>query len=439
MHPACNNTAFKQALRDFLAGACSDSELKQWFDPLQFKLNSPEKRLNVLFPHTFFADWFAGSAKGLFEEQVGLFLEPGYWVEYEFGGPKKTGPNVDGLKLSLRADLPFGRQWTFDTFLFGAGNQAAVNIVRRAVQPGEPAYNPLLIQGESGVGKSHLLKAAANEFARRIDPDKVFHGQGHELLQVLDSGGAADQECLLLDDLQQAIELPGLQDRLVTLFDAFQSAQKPMLFALAEPLKTLPRLEPKLRSRLESGLLVHIKPPELEVRVKHVSALARSRNIRLSREQTLTLAQRFRDFRGMSGVVHQLSAFRDASRQDPTDAEFKRIALALDHQVDAKPDAKRILNVVAAFFDLSPEAVTSQGRKQNQVLARQTAMYLCRHLAQTSYPSLGRLFGGRDHSTVIYAVKKIRELERTRPEVKKMMTELKKRCQNEQGEGFRHD
>ena len=179
-----------------------------------------------------------------------------------------------------------------------------------------------------------------------------------------------------------------------------------MVFTTTMPVSSFSWLPDELRTRLDSGLMVQLAPPDLDVRMKYIQEHCQRKKLQLSKSQMLTLAQIHRDFRSLLGVLNKFQAFREVLKRDISEAIFENI-LGRSHKAQtgvATPDA--ILALVAQHFKVDKRDLLGPKRRKELVMARQVAMLLCREELGLSYPALGKLFGGKDHSTVLYGVKK---------------------------------
>lgn len=429
---------FKDDFRQHLSRSCPEQDLRRWFDPLDLEVSEPDQTFRVSFPHAFFAAWFDTSVKELFERQIGQFLGPGYVVRYLTkngpGGPERAPAFLE--KTAATTDFPFGNQFTFDTFLANEKNHFPLALAQEVSRNREVRYNPFLVCGPSGSGKTHLLRAMANAVAKGQDSDSIFYGSIGDI-QNLYAAKAQPVEAracmqahdwLFIDELTDIRRAPDLQRELIVLFNAFHDAGKQMVFSSTERVTSCDFLDPTLRSRLEWGLMVHLKTPDLDVRIAFVEQANRDMRLLLSREQVLTLASRFDEFRRLEGVLLRIEAFRKHSGRDLTEADFLRhIRLSEDRSVP-ELTPQRILAVTAGHFGLAEADLIGHSRRKELVFARQTAMALCRALLGMSYPALGKLFGGKDHSTVLYSIRKFQQLQKDNEETKQLFRKLSQTC-----------
>ena len=429
----------KENLRQQLRQSCSEQELRQWFDPLLLNLSQEEKRLRVLFPHPFFAEWFASNLQNKFEEELHQLLGPGYLLVYRNSANTNGGqPTHSGGNGAKTLDYPFGSQFTFETFFANRKNYFSLASAREVAKQTNSQYNPFIICGGNGSGKTHILKSIANEMAKNTPKEHIFFGTMDDMQALYAERFNNDSfatrrffslyRAFFLDDLQHIERYPKLQDELVILFNTFYDQKKQMVFAATGQINNFPFLEPKLKSRLEWGLIIHLREPDLDIRIKYVQHMVKAKSIALSKEQVLTLAHRYQDFRFLQGVLLKLSAFRELMHKDLQDGDFDMVLQNTEERTTPSLEPEAILQVVGEHFQTPVKHITGVKRHQKVVLARQLAMYLCRELLGSSYPVLGRIFGGKDHSTAMHSVKKIEKLKRDNEDMNLLLTELRRKC-----------
>lgn len=430
----------KDALRQHLSRACPEQELKRWFDPLEVEVIEPIQVFSVEFPHAYFAQWFGQSVQDFFEKEVGHFMGPGYVMQYHCravqnqGG--KTAPFTD---LVSHIDFPFGHGFTFETYHANEKNFFPVALAREVAKSAEVKYNPFIICGASGTGKTHLLRAIANHLSRHNDKQRIFFGTVEDIENIFTvkfPGRTYEArkflqsfDWLCVDDFQSMRKHVHLQEELILLFNMFHDRKKQMVFSSSERISTFDFLDPTMRSRLEWGLVVHLKDPDLDVRVDFVETTNRTRKLGLDHDKTLTLARRFENIRKLRGILLKIEAYREHLQRDRlTEPEFRRIIRQSDDRRGANLTPDHIVSVTAAHFQVEVKDIMGSKRHKNVVLARQTAMTLCRALLGMSFPALGKFFGGKDHSTVLYSIKKMQSLQSDNEDTKKLFQTLSKKC-----------
>ncbi len=428
----------KTILRRHLQQTYSEQELRQWFEPLRIFQNDIDKSIQVVFPHPYFAQWFSDTVQQGFEEQLSMLLGPSNTISYSCRQQGGSMPLVNKRTL-LPPVSPFGNKFSFDTFIVNNKNHFPYVSAKEIVGQGETNFNPLVICGPQGSGKTHILKAIGNEFSKTLERKNVFLGTVEEIADIYSTSFDDDTvrarkyitgsfSCLLVDDIQRIVDNDVLQEELTILFDHFHDARKQMVFCCSGRLGDLEHMSEALRSRLEWGLIISLKAPDLDIRVKYIQAMCKARRIKLNKEQVLTLAQRFTDLRFLEGILLKLFAFKKLVHKNIQDADFQQI---LDHAEGSSRHgltAEEIIGVVAEHFALPVKVLTGTKRDRNIAFARQVGMYLCRLLIGCSYPTLGKHFGGKDHSTVMYAVNKIEKLQADDQDMNRLLNTLKKKC-----------
>ncbi|MDC0336205.1 DnaA/Hda family protein [Pseudodesulfovibrio sp.] len=428
----------KQSLRKHLQQTSTNDELARWFDPLNFEYEEENKRVTVGFPHAFFAKWFESEIQDKFEAQLNLFLGNGYLVVYQESASGDTPTGVQASDVVKRIDFPFGQEFTFDTFLINKKNYFPIASAKEVSKQGGSLFNPFIICGPGGSGKTHLIKSVGNEISKKNDYSTIFMGTMDELnsLYTIQFKGDPfrarnhlfEYDFLFIDDFHKIREYPHFQQELVNIFNHFYDNKKQMVFACRDKVTSYDFLDDSLQSRLGWGLVVTLKEPDLEIRVGYIQRHCRMKRLTLSKEQILTLAQRFTDFRFLQGILLKLFAFKELVKKDLSEKDFEHILANTEEKATDDLTPKKIMAVVSEHFNINIKDLTGSKRHQHIAQARQIAMYLCRQMLSTSYPSLGRSFGGKDHSTVLYSVKKIDQLQDDDYELKQLLKSLKQKC-----------
>jgi chromosomal replication initiator protein len=334
-------------------------------------------------------------------------------------------------------------KYTFDTFVIGASNRFAHAAAVAVAEAPAKAYNPLFIYGDSGLGKTHLLHAIGH-YARNLFPHvKVRYVNSEEFTNdfinsIRDDKAAnfqrryRDVDVLLIDDIQFLQGKVQTQEEFFHTFNTLHNANKQVVITSDVPPKQLAGFEERMRSRFEMGLLTDVQPPDLETRI---AILRKGHPERLSVPDDVLefIASRIStNIRELEGALIRVTAFANLNRQ-PVDMSLAEIVLR-----DLMPDdASRqvtpatIMAQTAAYFGLTLDDLQGQSRSRVLVTARQIAMYLCRELTDMSLPKIGQQFGGRDHTTVMHADKKIRQLMAERRAIYNQVTELTNRIKQQ--------
>ncbi|MEW2548089.1 chromosomal replication initiator protein DnaA [Streptomyces sp. NPDC047002] len=336
-------------------------------------------------------------------------------------------------------------KYLFDTFVIGASNRFAHAAAVAVAEAPAKAYNPLFIYGESGLGKTHLLHAIGH-YARSLFPGtRVRYVSSEEFTNefinsIRDGKGDTfrkryrDVDILLVDDIQFLASKESTQEEFFHTFNTLHNANKQIVLSSDRPPKQLMTLEDRLRNRFEWGLTTDVQPPELETRIAILRKKAVQEQLNAPPEVLEFIASRIsRNIRELEGALIRVTAFASLNRQ-PVDLGLTEIVLKdlIPGGEDAAPEitAAAIMAATADYFGLSVEDLCGSSRSRVLVTARQIAMYLCRELTDLSLPKIGAQFGGRDHTTVMHADRKIRALMAERRSIYNQVTELTNRIKN---------
>jgi chromosomal replication initiator protein len=336
-------------------------------------------------------------------------------------------------------------KYTFDTFVIGASNRFAHAAAVAVAEAPSRAYNPLFIWGESGLGKTHLLHAVGH-YAQRLFPGmRVRYVSTEEFTNdfinsLRDDRKVAfqrryrDIDILLVDDIQFLEGKEGTQEEFFHTFNTLHNANKQIVVSSDRPPKRLETLEDRLRTRFEWGLITDIQPPELETRIAILRKKAAQDRLAVPGDVLEFIAARIEaNIRELEGALIRVTAFASLNQQavDVGLAEIVLRDLIPDSQAP-EINASTIMGVTAEFFDVTLDELCGPGKTKALAGARQIAMYLCRELTDMSLPRIGQTFGGRDHTTVMHADKKIRkemaERRRIYDQVQELTSRIKQRA-----------
>ncbi|NCV34942.1 MAG: chromosomal replication initiator protein DnaA [Actinobacteria bacterium] len=335
-------------------------------------------------------------------------------------------------------------RYIFETFVIGASNRFAHAAAVAVAEAPAKAYNPLFIYGESGLGKTHLLHAIGayakelysglrvryvsseeftNDFINSIRDDKssVFQRRYRDL------------DILLVDDIQFLENKERTQEEFFHTFNTLYNANKQIVISSDRPPKQLTTLEDRLRSRFEWGLITDIQPPELETRIAILRKKAVQDKLTAPDDVLEYIASKIStNIRELEGALIRVTAFASLNRQ-PVDMGLAEIVLKDLIPDESAPEitAPTIMAQTAAYFSLTIDDLCGTSRSRVLVNARQIAMYLCRELTDLSLPKIGQTFGGRDHTTVMHADRKVRQLMAERRSIFNQVTELTNRIKQQ--------
>jgi len=354
--------------------------------------------------------------------------------------PGSTGPRLGGTRLNSK--------YTFETFVIGSSNRFAHAAAVAVAEAPAKAYNPLFVYGDSGLGKTHLLHAIGHYAQTLYSGLKVRYVSSEEFtndfINMIRDGKQdgfrrryRDVDVLLVDDIQFLENKEGTQEEFFHTFNTLHNASKQIVISSDRAPKRLVTLEDRLRSRFEWGLLTDVQPPELETRIAILRRKAIQEGLNAPPEVLEYIASRIStNIRELEGALIRVTAFASLNRQS-VDLQLAEIVLKdlIPEAQGPQITAATIMGQTASYFGLSIDDLCGTSRSRVLVTARHIAMYLCRELTDLSLPKIGQQFGGRDHTTVINADRKIRSLMAERRSIYTQVTELTNRIKQQARSG----
>jgi chromosomal replication initiator protein len=371
-------------------------------------------------------------------------VEIGRLDEADLSGMGGMGghPGVDGSAGVRQARL--NPKYVFETFVIGSSNRFAhAAAVAVAEAPGK-AYNPLLIYGDSGLGKTHLLHAIGHYVRSLFNGARVRYVSSEEFTNdfinaIRDDRAAAfqrryrDVDVLLIDDIQFLEGKIQTQEEFLHTFNTLHNANKQIVITSDRAPKRLAALEDRLRNRFEWGLITDVQPPDLETRIAILRKKAATERLTAPPDVLEFIASKIQtNIRELEGALIRVTAFASLNRQ-PVDLTLAEIVLKDLIPEGGEPEitAAVIIAQTAGYFGMSIDDLCGASRSRVLVTARQIAMYLCRELTDLSLPKIGQQFGNRDHTTVMHAERKIRQLMAERRSVYNQVRELTNRIKQQ--------
>ncbi|MFI7059923.1 chromosomal replication initiator protein DnaA [Kribbella sp. NPDC050124] len=366
--------------------------------------------------------------------------------QQQFGSvaPPPNGSAPTQPATEAQGEARLNPKYTFETFVIGSSNRFAhAAAVAVAEAPGK-AYNPQLIYGDSGLGKTHLLHAIGHYVRSLYTGARVRYVSSEEFTNdfinaIRDDKASQfqrryrDVDVLLIDDIQFLEGKIQTQEEFFHTFNTLHNANKQIVISSDRAPKRLEALEDRLRNRFEWGLITDIQPPDLETRIAILRKKAATERLTAPPEVLEFIASKVQtNIRELEGALIRVTAFASLNRQ-PVDLSLAEIVLKDLIPEGSKPEvtASMIMGQTASYFGLSIDDLCGSSRSRVLVTARQIAMYLCRELTDLSLPKIGQQFGGRDHTTVMHAERKIRQLMSERRSVFNQVTELTNRIKHQ--------
>ena len=329
-------------------------------------------------------------------------------------------------------------KYTFENFIIGSNNRFAHAAAYAVFENPGKKYNPLFIYGGVGLGKTHLMQAIGNAMYQ-VNPNiKIVYCTGELFANELVSAIMTDKnesfrrkyrniDLLLIDDIQFLAGKEKCQEEFFHTFNTLFESGKQIVVTSEKPPKEIPLLEDRLKTRFEMGLSVDIQTPDYETRLAILRKKAEKERYIINDDILVKIATRVKsNIRELEGVFNKLVAYTSFTNNDLTDAVVENTIESILVKNTKVLTSKLIMQVVCKFFNIKVSDIVSDKRSNSVAFPRQIAMYLCRELANMSFPNIGKDFGGRDHSTVLHAYSKIKDEYENNPETKDLIDDIKK-------------
>lgn len=402
-----------------------------------------ENILTIGVRNAYARDWLesrlASTVTRLLNEMLGIGIQVSFVVQsgeaQSPAGPRAGEAEPMPQPTPRPRNQALNPRYIFDTFVVGSGNRLAHAAAQAVVERPARAYNPLFLYGGVGLGKTHLLHAIGNACQERglsvlyvsseeFTNDLINAIRTHTTPAFREKYRSID--VLLIDDIQFIAGKESTQEEFFHTFNHLHGQDKQIILSSDRPPKSLVTLEERLRSRFEWGLTADIQPPDLETRLAILRSKA-ERNGRYVPDEILNMiANRVQsNIRELEGALNRVMAFSELSGM-PVTAQMAEMALAdfLPPRSDVRPE--RVLDLVARSFNTSTEKLLGRDRSREIALPRQIAMYLLREEANVSLPQIGQALGGRDHTTVMYAIEKVSDLLERDDRLRRRVVEIRR-------------
>lgn len=433
----------------------SKPSFETWLKPTK-PLSIKENRIIVEVPNDFTRDWLETRHKQLLLDAIkkvsptnyDIFFTCGPALEEQdaFNDHETANPlffhqqpvrNTDPQRLLFNKTPWLNPKYTFDSFVVGNCNRLAHAASLAVAEAPSKAYNPLFIYGGVGLGKTHLMHAIGNFVVNNYPQDNVFYLSSEKFMNEFINAIRDNKtvnfrnkyrniDVLLIDDIQFLAGKEQTQEEFFHTFNALHESNKQIIISSDRPPKEIPTLEDRLRSRFEWGLITDINKPDLETRIAILKKKAYLENIDIPGEVLNYIANKIEtNIRELEGALIRVMAYSSLT-STPVDLKIADEALKnilIEKQKDIS--VNNIIKITAQYFGITPEEIKGKKRSKHIVFPRQLAMYLSRELTDLSLPKIGNDFGGKDHTTVIHACNKIKDLALDSSETREMIEKLK--------------
>jgi chromosomal replication initiator protein len=404
-----------EEILSFLKGRITAQAFETWFSDTR-AISIQDDRIIVEVPNEFYIDWIdehyskvIGEALRNLRKQIKVIYRP---------APKREKRRTKHYALVKHPETQLQKRYTFENFVVGKSNEFAYAAAKAVAKSPASEYNPLFIYGGVGLGKTHLLQAIGNHILSTRRELKVFYTPAenfmNEMIRAIQNRRMVSfklkyrqLDVLLIDDVQFLADKEMLQEEIFHTFNSLYDAGKQIVMTCDRAPKEIPSLEERLVSRFQWGLVVDIKPPDLETRMAILKKKAQDEDLELPNDVIHFIAQKVKtNIRELEGCLIRLSAFHSLTRS-PINLEIAEEILRDILKDSNGLDIHDITDAVSQVFGVTERELRSKSRKAEVVMARQVAMYLCRKILGSPLKKIGLYFGGRDHSTVIHSLEKV--------------------------------
>lgn len=434
----------------------SPQHFSTWIKPLKLvKIEQDMVYLEV--PNRFVLDWVKENYSKLIQKKLSDLSAVSYRLHFDVSNQAteklpRTTPVVDKpvavvAKKSIvnnthTSDLNLNRKYTFEEFVSGSSNQFAYAAAMAVASNPATTYNPLFIYGGVGLGKTHLVNAIGNAILKKSPQMRICYYTSEKFMNELINSlryNRMDEfrnkfrsmDVLLIDDIQFIAGKERTQEEFFHTFNALYESHKQIIVTSDKFPKDIPGLEERLRSRFEWGLIADIQAPDVETKLAILKMKAEQNGINLPEDVALFLANSIcNNVRELEGYLIRIGAYASLTSV-PVSLEMARDVLK-DILIERNRElsVEEILKKVSLHFNIKVSDIKSAKRLKAVVLPRQIAMYISRQLTSSSYPEIGDRFGGKDHSTIIHAIRKIEKLMEEDFQLKSTIDNLKKELTN---------
>lgn len=417
-----------------------------WFQDISIQ-NISDYEATIRVPNRFFRDWIRDHYQTVLEDVIGQVAEKrGLRVAYTISAPEEKGkePLREAIErapiaVSTRGKRPthLNPRYIFSTFVAASNNQLVRAACLKVAESPATAYNPLLIYGGVGLGKTHLMHAIGNFVLEHSDL-RIAYVTSEQFTNEVINGIRYDKmidvrrryrniDMLLVDDIQFIAGKQATQEEFFHTFNSLYEARKQIVVSSDRYPKEMPEMEERLRSRLEWGLVADIQPYPLEARIAILQDKADREGIAIPNDVAHFVANNIKaNIRELEGSLVRLGAYSQLTGQTITLEMAQNVLKELINERKRVITLEAVQEVVAEKFHIKISEMKSKRRTRVLVHPRQIAMFLCREITQQSYPEIARHFGGKDHTTVMHACKQIEKAKQSDPGLLGTLEELKR-------------
>ena len=420
----------------------SDISFTTWIMPLKFhKMENDTVIIAIPLDQSHALNYISNKYKSYFQvtisEMIGKTVDISFILEKDINLNQPAGTVKKPVYNIMYENANLNPKYKFDTFVVGSNNKFAHSASLAVAETPGGAYNPLFIYGGAGLGKTHLMHSIGHYILEHNPEMNVLYVTSeqftNEVIESIRSGNAAamtklrekyrNMDVLMIDDVQFIIGKESTQEEFFHTFNALHDAGKQIILSSDKPPKEMETLEERFRSRFEWGLITDIQPPDYETRVAILQKNAEAYDKKIDNNILEYIANNIQsNIRELEGAFNKIIAYSKINKIELEDIKLEHAEEALKDIVSSSNtkelNEELILNMVAEHFEVSPEDILSQKKNAEFAEARQVVMYLCSEMTHTNTVNIAKFLGKKDHTTVLYGIKKIKREMKTNEELK---------------------
>lgn len=433
-----------------LSKRVNPQDYRNWLAPVRFAELEADGTLRLLTPNASASQWLEREYSTLILDEAAKLGSPVRSVVFEVDKePVSAGVRSRTVSGKRRAASPeqkhidfeslngrFNPDYTFERFVVGSCNEFAHAAASAAAANPARSYNPLYIYGGVGMGKTHLMHAVAHQLHKNFPGMRIIYTSSEEFMNDMISSLRYSNmiafqrhyrsvDCLLIDDVQLLGKRERTQEELFHTFNALHNSQKQIIISSDSPPQHVPGLVSRLRNRFQWGLTADIQPPDLETKMAILDRKAQEAKIKLPEDVRIYLARRMKsNIRELEGALIRLIATVSITGAPVTISIAQQALQSIGLGEDRQTTFEGILKAVGDEFNLRPAQLRDKTNARAISFPRQIAMYLTKELLGSSFPEIGKLFGGKHHTTALHAINKVDRMRQTDPAVDKLLHKL---------------
>ncbi len=404
-----------------------------WFAPTSLH-RFEDNKLIVSVPNVFVANWLSENYMGTICTCLKTVSNQDIQLKFVVNETENNSPSIPKINSQAAVTTTtissqtnnytkasLNDRYTFDNFVVGPSNQFAYAAAQAVAEQPSTSYNPLFIYGGVGLGKTHLLHAITHFIKSNSPNSKLYYTSAeefmNELINAIRYKNTYDfrnkyrkMDVLLIDDIQFIAGKESTQEEFFHTFNSLYEAHNQIIISSDCPPKEIPTIEERLRSRFEWGLIADIQAPDLETKMAIIKKKAEKQNLNLPNDVCYLIARNIvSNIRELEGCLNKIIACTTIKQKEITMKMAQEVLKDILVEKEKSITIEKIQDVVADYFNIKISEIKSKLRTASLAFPRQIAMYLCRHMTNHSLPKIGECFGGKDHTTIIYACKKIKK------------------------------